>query len=311
MLFKEFAGVNAWPLCLGTEDPDAIVQIVEGIAPSFGGINLEDISAPRCFEIERRLRASLDIPVMHDDQQGTSVVILATLTNALKVVGKRLEDVRIVVNGLGAAGVGCLRTLAAAGAGYLIGCDKAGITVAGTPAELAKIPLTAMDTIARAPSQGTLQDAMKDADVFIGVSVGNILTVNDLDRMQKDSIIFAMANPDPEIAPDLALSHCRVFATGRSDLPNQINNLLAFPGIFRGALDVRARTINKEMLLAAAEAIAGIIPEDTLSEEHIVPSVFDRQVVRRVSRAVARAARETGVARRQPRVDGVMQPGLD
>jgi len=201
--------------------------------------------------------------------------------------------------------------LSRTGAGYLIGCDKAGIAVAGRPEELAKIPLTVMDTIARAPSQGTLQDAMQDADVFIGVSVGNILTVNDLDRMQKDSIIFAMANPDPEIAPDLALSHCRVFATGRSDLPNQINNLLAFPGIFRGALDVRARTINKEMLLAAAEAIAGIIPEDTLSEEHIVPSVFDRQVVRRVSRAVARAARETGVARRQPRVEGVMQPGLD
>ena len=311
MLFKEFAGINAWPLCLSTEDPDAIVQIVQGIAPSFGGINLEDISAPRCFEIERRLQAALDIPVMHDDQQGTSVIILATLKNALKVVGKRLEDVRVVVNGLGAAGVGCIRTLGAAGAGYLIGCDKAGIAVAGTPDELVKIPRLDMDAIAQAPSQGTLQDALKEADVFIGVSVGNVLKASDLDLMEKDSIIFAMANPDPEIAPDLAIPHCRVFATGRSDLPNQINNLLAFPGIFRGALDVRARTINKEMLLAAAEAIAGIIPEDTLSEEHIVPSVFDKQVVRKVSLAVAKAARETGVARRQPRVGGVMEPGDD
>ncbi len=180
--------------------------------------------------------------------------------------------------------------------------------MAGTPDELAKVPRSDMDTIARAPSQGTLQDALTKADVFIGVSVGNVLTASDLDLMEKDNIIFAMANPDPEIAPDLAMSHRRVFATGRSDLPNQINNLLAFPGIFRGALDVRASTINKEMLLAAAEAIAGIIPENTLSEELVVPSVFDRQVVRNVSRAVAKAARETGVARRRPRVGGVKQP---
>ena len=307
MLFKEFAGINAWPLCLGTEDPDAIVQIVQGIAPTFGGINLEDISAPRCFEIERRLQAALDIPVMHDDQQGTAVVILAALQNALKVVGKRLRDVRVVVNGLGAAGVGSVRTLADAGAGYLIGCDKTGIVLAGTPDELAKIPRHVMDSIAQAPPKGTLQDALKEADVFIGVSVGNILTQSDLDLMREDNIVFAMANPDPEIAPDLAVSHCRVFATGRSDLPNQINNLLAFPGIFRGALDVRARSINKEMLLGAAEAIASIIPEDTLSEDYVVPSVFDLQVVQRVSRAVAKAARETGVARRVPRVDGVMK----
>src|SRR3990172_1678980 len=307
MLFKEFAEINAWPLCLGTEDPDAIVQIVQGIAPTFGGINLEDISAPRCFEIERRLQAALDIPVMHDDQQGTAVVILAALQNALKVVGKRLRDVRVVVNGLGAAGVGSVRTLADAGAGYLIGCDKTGIVLAGTPDELAKIPRPVMDSIAQAPPKGTLQHPFKEADVFIGVSVGNILTQSDLDLMREDNIVFAMANPDPEIAPDLAVSHCRVFATGRSDLPNQINNLLAFPGIFRGALDVRARSINKEMLLGAAEAIASIIPEDTLSEDYVVLSVFDLQVVQRVSRAVAKAARETGVARRVPRVDGVMK----
>ena len=305
MLFKEFAGINAWPLCLSTQDPDAIVQIVQGIAPTFGGINLEDISAPRCFEIERRLQAALDIPVMHDDQQGTAVVILAALKNALKVVGKSLGDVRVVVNGLGAAGVGCVRTLAAAGAGYLLGCDKTGMVLAGTPDELAEIPRRVMDAVAQSPSKGTLQDALKGADVFIGVSVGNVLTPSDLDLMRKDRVIFAMANPDPEIAPDLAMSHCRVFATGRSDLPNQINNLLSFPGIFRGALDVRARTINKEMLLAAAEAIASIIPEDHLSEDYVVPSVFDKQVVRRVSRAVAKAARETGVARRRPRVEGV------
>ncbi len=304
MLFKEFAGIDAWPICLNTQDPEAIIQIVQGIAPGFGGVNLEDISAPRCFDIQRRLQAMLDIPVMHDDQRGTAVVILAALRNALKVVNKRLEEARIVVNGLGAAGLGCVRTLIDAGAGYLIGCDKTGIVLAGPSHDLASLETKVLDGIANAPPQGSLQEALKGADVFIGVSAGNILTVSDLNLMKHDRIVFAMANPDPEIAPDLALPHCRIFATGRSDLPNQINNLLAFPGIFRGALDVQARTINKDMILAAAEAIADLIPEDTLSEEYIIPSVFDKQVVQRVSQAVAQAARQTGVARRRPRIEG-------
>ncbi len=302
MLFKEFADIDAWPICLSTQNPDSIVQIVQGIAPTFGGINLEDISAPRCFEIERILQKTLDIPVMHDDQQGTAVVILAALTNALKVVNKTMENIKIVVNGMGAAGIGCLRTLMAAGVGYLIGCDKHGIVVEGSPSDLAKISIEEMDKISLRPPTGTLAQALQDADVFIGVSAGNILNVSDLQTMAKNRIIFAMANPEPEIAPELARMHCRIFATGRSDLPNQINNLLAFPGIFRGTLDVQARDINKEMLLAAAKAIADLIPEDTLSEEYIIPSVFDKQVVKQVTKAVSQAARTTGVARRRSKL---------
>ena len=305
MLFKEFAGIDAWPICLSTQDPDAIVQIVQGLAPSFGGINLEDISAPRCFDIERRLRKELDIPVMHDDQHGTAVVVLASLKNALKVVKKRLEDAHVVVNGLGAAGLGCCRLLIAAGVGHLIGCDKAGILLDGDAEELRSAREELPEMTAKARPKGTLQDALKRADVFVGVSVGNILQVSDLDLMDKDRIVFAMANPDPEIAPDLGIAHSRVFATGRSDQPNQINTLLGFPGIFRGALDVHARDINEPMLLAAADAIAGIIPEDTLSEDYIVPSVFDKQVVQRVSQAVAQAARHTDVARRRSRNEPV------
>ncbi len=301
MLFKEFAGIDAWPLCLSTQDPEVIVQIVQGIAPSFGGINLEDISAPRCFEIERRLRDTLDIPVMHDDQHGTAVVVLAALKNALKVVKKRLEEAVVVVNGLGAAGQGCCRLLLAAGVGRLIGCDKAGLLLAGDTERLRGLRHDLPGFIQKARSLGTLQDAMRGADAFIGLSVGNIVQVGDLELMAEDRIVFAMANPDPEIAPDIAAPGCRVFATGRSDQPNQINNLLGFPGIFRGALDVQARDINEPMQMAAAEAIAGLIPEDTLSEDYVVPSVFDKQVVQRVSQAVAQAAWETGVARKQPR----------
>lgn len=302
MLFKEFADIDAWPLCLSTQDPESIIQIVKGIAPTFGGINLEDISAPRCFEIERILQKTLDIPVMHDDQQGTAVVILAALTNALKVVKKSLKNIRVVVNGMGAAGIGCVRTLMAAGVGYLIGCDKHGIVLKGSSSELQKISTEDMDSISLRSSFGTLHQALKGADVFIGVSAGNILKPSDLKIMAKDRIIFAMANPEPEIASDLARIHCRIFATGRSDLPNQINNLLAFPGIFRGTLDVQARDINKEMLLAAAGAIANLIPEDTLSEEYIIPSVFDKQVVKQVTKAVSQAARTTGVARRRSKL---------
>jgi len=298
MLFKELAGIDAWPICLNTQNPDEIVRAVELIAPGFGGINLEDISAPRCFEIERRVKASLDIPVMHDDQHGTAVVILAGLLNAVRVTKKKLEDIRVVVNGLGAAGVTCCQILLNAGARRITGCGRQGIILSEPPDRLVaqRDNLTAL--INRDKPKGSLQDALRDADVFIGLSSANLLKPEDLELMAPDRIVFAMANPDPEIKPELAVGRCRVFATGRSDYPNQINNALAFPGIFRGALDVRAREINDAMKMAAAHAIAGIIPADTLSEDYIIPSVFDRQVVPRVAAAVAQAARETGVMRK-------------
>jgi len=299
MLFKELAGIDAWPLCLNTQDPDEIVRIVQGIAPGFGAINLEDISAPRCFDIERRLKASLDIPVMHDDQHGTAVVILAALTNALLVTDKRIGDIRVVVNGLGAAGTACCRMLLAAGVSHLLGCDKEGIILSGSPEQLHACRTDLTACLTREAPAGTLRDALKGADVFIGLSVGNILTAEDLELMSPERIVFAMANPDPEVSPELAASHCRVFATGRSDFPNQINNALAFPGIFRGALDVQAREINEVMKLAAAKAIADVIPSNALSEDYIIPSLFDKTVVPQVARAVAAAARESGVARRR------------
>jgi malate dehydrogenase (oxaloacetate-decarboxylating) len=299
MLFKELAGIDAWPICLNTQDPDEIVRIVQGIAPGFGGINLEDIGAPRCFEIERRLKQSLDIPVMHDDQHGTAVVILAALTNALRVVGKRLEDVRVVVNGLGAAGTACCRMLLAAGVSHLVGCDKEGIILYGEAEQLRACRTDLAACLTRDRPRGTLRDALKGADVFIGLSVGNILAADDLDAMATDRIVFAMANPDPEVPRELAVSHCRILATGRSDYPNQINNALAFPGLFRGALDVQAREINEAMKLAAAQAIAHTIPDGAVSEDYIVPSLFDKTVVSNVALAVAAAARETGVARRR------------
>jgi malate dehydrogenase (oxaloacetate-decarboxylating) len=302
MLFKELAGIDAWPLCLKTQDPDEIVRIVEGIAPGFGAVNLEDISAPRCFEIERRLKRSLEIPVMHDDQHGTAVVVLAALTNALRVTGKRLEDVRIVVNGLGAAGMACCRMLLAAGVSHLVGCDKQGIILKGDAATLQGCRDDLAACLTPNSPQGSLRDALKGADVFIGVSAGNILSAEALDVMAPDRIVFAMANPNPEVPPELARSHCRIFATGRSDFPNQINNALAFPGIFRGALDVQAREINEAMKLAAAHAIAGAVPEGALGEEYIIPSLFDKTVVPRVARAVAIAARQTGVARRRAKI---------
>lgn len=308
MLFKELAGIDAWPVCLNTQDPDEIVRIVQGIAPGFGAINLEDISAPRCFEIERRLKASLDMPVMHDDQHGTAVVILAALTNALTVTGKRIEDIRVVVNGLGAAGTACCRMLLAAGLSHLLGCDKEGIILSGTPEQLRACRTDLAACLTRTAPIGNLRDALKGADVFIGLSVGNILTADDLDLMAPDRIVFAMANPDPEVSPELAASHCRIFATGRSDYPNQINNALAFPGIFRGALDVQATRITEGMKLAAAQAIAHAIPPGALSEEYIIPSLFDKTVVPQVARAVAAAARENGVARRRAPGDSPASP---
>jgi len=301
MLFKEFADIDGWPICLATQSTDAIVQAVMSIAPSFGGINLEDISAPRCFDIEDRLKHALDIPVMHDDQHGTAVVLLAALHNALKVVGKSLDRIRVVINGLGAAGTACGRILLAAGVQNLIGCDRNGavLNAYGEQLERAKKDLRGCIDFARPFS--TLHEALVGADVFIGVSAGNLLAPSDLEVMAQDRIVFAMANPEPEISPELAMPLCRILATGRSDLPNQVNNLLAFPGIFRGALDVRAREINEPMKLAAAEAIANIIPDDHLTEDYIVPSVFDKRVVPAVARAVARAAHNSGVARRAER----------
>jgi malate dehydrogenase (oxaloacetate-decarboxylating) len=299
MLFKEFADIDGWPLCLATQDADAIVRIVEGIAPTFGGINLEDISAPRCFEIEDRLKESLDIPVMHDDQHGTAVVLLAALQNALKVVGKDIHRIKVMVNGLGAAGTACCRILLAAGVTHLIGSDRQGAVLQAFGENLNKARADVRGCINFDKPTQTLHEAMTGADVFIGLSAANILKPADLEVMASERIVFAMANPEPEIAVDLAAPLCRILATGRSDYPNQVNNLLSFPGIFRGALDVRARTINEPMKLAAARAIAGVIPEDHLSEDYIVPSVFDKRVVRSVARAVAGAAHESGVARRR------------
>jgi malate dehydrogenase (oxaloacetate-decarboxylating) len=299
MLLKEFADIDGWPLCLSTQDPDQIVAAVKAVAPTFGGINLEDISAPRCFDVEERLKAELDIPVMHDDQHGTAVVILAALINALKVVGKDIRRIKVVVNGLGAAGTACCKILLAAGVQTLIGCDRKGAVLNAGGEHLEAVKKDLRGHIRFDSPFATLHEALVGADVFIGVSIANLLGPSDLETMAPDRIVFAMANPEPEVAPEKALPLCRVLATGRSDYPNQVNNLLAFPGIFRGALDVRARAINEEMKLAAAHAIADIIPEDHLTEDYIVPSVFDRKVVRAVARAVALSANDTGVARRR------------
>lgn len=300
MLFKQFAGVDAFPICLDNKDPDAIVDIVTSMAPAFGGINLEDISSPRCFYIEDRLRERLDIPVFHDDQHGTAVVLLAGLLNACKVVGKRLEDLKVVVVGIGAAGVACTKILLHAGVRNIIGVDRSGALVRGEQYDNPVWQWYAEETNPEG-LRGSLSDVIEGADVFIGVSAPGILRVEDVKRMAKDPIVFAMANPVPEISPEDAEPYVRVMATGRSDYPNQINNVLCFPGIFRGALDCRAREINEDMKLAAAEAIASVVGEDELSETYIVPSVFNKKVAKAVSRAVIEAAFRTGVARRERR----------
>ena len=302
MLFKEFAGVDAWPICLDTKDPDAIVETVKRIAPGFGGINLEDISAPRCFEIEERLRNELAIPVFHDDQHGTAVVVLAALINALRIVDKRPQDLRVVVCGVGAAGSACARILLSWGVRDITGVDEYGIVSAGREQGRgdASKDWFAANTNPRGLSGG-MDEAIDGADLFIGVSVPNVLTPAHLRKMARDPIVFAMANPDPEITPEAALPYVRVMATGRSDYPNQINNVLAFPGIFRGVLDARATTINEEMKLAAAHAIAARVTKNELNEEYIIPSVFNRNVARDVAKAVAAAAARTGVATRAKR----------
>ncbi|MBD8500149.1 NAD-dependent malic enzyme [Paenibacillus arenosi] len=300
MLFKQFGDVDAVPICLDTQDTEQIIQIVKSIAPGFGGINLEDISSPRCFEIEARLKEELDIPVFHDDQHGTAVVLYAGLINALKLVKKRIEDVKIVVNGIGAAGVACSNILLKAGCKNLIGVDIDGAIVRTNTYEQDSWNQFAQRTNPNLES-GSLADVIKGADVFIGLSRGGLLKREHVLTMAERPIVFAMANPTPEIAPEEAVDIVAVLATGRSDYPNQINNLLCFPGIFRGALDCRASTINEEMKLAAAEAIAATITDKERNSSYIIPSVFNPTVVENVRKRVIEAALETKVARRVPR----------
>jgi malate dehydrogenase (oxaloacetate-decarboxylating) len=284
-LFKRFADVDAWPVCLDTQDVDEIVRTVQIIAPVYGGINLEDISAPRCFEIEARLRELLDIPVFHDDQHGTAIVVLAALTNALKLVKKDLADARIVLSGVGAAGTAVAKLLVAKGAKHIIGFDKDGL-VAESNGDSDPMRQWFITNCAPGTFRGDIHEALKDADVFIGVSAPNVLTEADIKSMAKGSIVFALANPDPEIDPAIARKYAAVVATGRSDQPNQINNVLAFPGIFRGLLDARITKITDEMLVAAAEAIASCVSDDQLNANFIVPSVFDQNVVQKVAASV-------------------------
>lgn len=298
MLFKEFAGVDAFPICLATKDTEEIIRTVKAISVAFGGINLEDISAPRCFEIEDRLKEELDIPVFHDDQHGTAVVVLAALVNALKLVGKEMNQLKVVVSGVGAAGVACTKILMSAGVGRIVGCDQTGALYRGRLEHMNWIKEWYAANTNPDNEQGTVHDVIKGADVFLGLSAPNILTVDDLKNMGARPIVFAMANPTPEIMPEEAEPYVTVMATGRSDYPNQINNVLCFPGIFRGALQCRASRINEEMKLAAARAIASIISDDELHPDYIVPSVFDKRVAEAVSREVEEAAYRTGVARR-------------
>ncbi len=297
ILFKEFADVDAFPICLDTKNVEEIVKAVKLIAPGFGGINLEDISAPRCFEVEEKLKKELDIPVFHDDQHGTAIVVLAGIINALKVINKKIEDIKVVVNGAGAAGTAISKLLLSTGVKNLIACDKVGILYRGienvddAKKELAKI--SNPENI-----KGNLADALKGADVFIGVSAPGIVNQDMVRSMNKDSILFAMANPTPEIMPeDAKAAGAKVVGTGRSDFPNQVNNVLAFPGIFRGALDVRAKEINEHMKIAAAYAIASMIKDEDLNENNVIPYALDRSVAANVAEAIKKAARESGAAR--------------
>jgi malate dehydrogenase (oxaloacetate-decarboxylating) len=297
VLFKEFAGVDAFPLCLDTKDADEIVAIVKAVAPTFGGINLEDIAAPRCFEIERRLRAELDIPVFHDDQHGTAIVVLAALLNALRIVDKRPEDVRVVVVGAGAAGVACTEIMLAQGVGDVIVCNRRGAIYPGQD-DLDAERAALAESTNRQGLRGTPDEVLAGADVVLGLSGPGAMTAAGVRSMAPDAIVFAMANPVPEVQPEEVREDVAIMATGRSDYPNQINNVLAFPGVFKGALEVRATTINEEMKLAAAHAIARVIPDEELHPDYIIPSVFNRRVAETVSEAVATAAVASGVARR-------------
>ena len=301
MLFKEFAGVDAFPLCLDTQDADEIVRAVELVAPTFGGINLEDISAPRCFEIEDRLKESLDIPVFHDDQHGTAVVTMAALFNALKITGKPIEQLRVLVVGLGAAGVAVTKMMLASGVTHVVGCDRQG----ALSTEREDYQSGAMSGIKRWYAEnsnpeklsGQPADVIDGMDLFIGLSGPGIIDAQHLERMNDDAIVYAMANPTPEVMPEDAAPYVRIMATGRSDYPNQINNVLAFPGIFRGALDAGAPEITEEMKLAAAKGIAEVVTDDDLSEDYIIPSVFNREVAPKVAEAVVEEAKRDGIAR--------------
>ena len=298
VLFKAFGGVDAFPLCVKTKDVEEFVQTVYNISGSFGGINLEDISAPRCFEIERKLKEKCDIPIFHDDQHGTAVITLAGLTNALKVVGKKKEDVRIVMNGAGAAAISIARLLLTAGFKDITLCDRKGAIYEGRPEGMNPIKDEMAKVTNLAKKSGSLAEMLVGADVFIGVSAPGAVTTEMVKTMNKDAVVFACANPTPEIFPDDAKAGgAKVVSTGRSDFPNQINNVLAFPGIFRGAFDVRAKEINDEMKLAASEALANLITDEELSPEYIIPKAFDKRVGPAVAKAVAEAAKRTGVAR--------------
>ena len=296
MLFKTFADIDAWPICLDTKDPDEIVRIVRAIAPGFGAILLEDISAPRCFEIEERLRAELDIPVFHDDQHGTAVVVLAGLINSLKIVQKRPEDLKVVLLGVGAAGIACANTMMNFGVRHIIGFDRIGALHAGrtgmTPAQQQFAGVTNLERF-----EGSLAEALQGADMFLGVSGPRMLTPEMVGAMARDAIVMALANPEPEIMPDLIQDRARIIATGRSDYPNQINNVLCFPGLFRGAFDAGAKRFSEPMKLVAARAIAETIPENQLSEDYILPSVFNPEVAGRVAAAVAAEATRNGNVR--------------
>ena len=296
MLFKDFGGVDAFPLCLDTTDTEEIIRIVKALAPTFGGVNLEDISAPRCFEIERRLQQELDIPIFHDDQHGTAVVMTAALINALRITKKEAKSLKVVVVGVGAAGTACTKMMRDMGVANIIGCDRRG-ALSSQREDLNGAKKEYLEMTNPHDEHGTVHDVIKGADVFVGLSGPGIIDIKDIRNMNEDRIVFAMANPTPEIMPEECYEDVAVMATGRSDYPNQINNVLCFPGIFKGALQCRATTINEEMKLAAAQAIADTISPDALSPDYIVPSVFDKTVARNVGKAVMAAAKTTGVAR--------------
>jgi malate dehydrogenase (oxaloacetate-decarboxylating) len=299
MLFKEFAGIDAFPICLDTNDPERIVEAVRLMAPTFGGINLEDISAPRCFEIEDRLKEEIDIPVFHDDQHGTAVVTMAALFNALKIVGKPIESLNVLVLGLGAAGVAVTKMMLASGITNVIGCDRKGAlsTTRDDYEQMTEIKRWYSDNSNPKHRLGSPAEVIEGADLFIGLSGPGLITASDLEKMNGDAVVFAMANPTPEVMPEEAEPYVRIMATGRSDYPNQINNVLAFPGIFRGALDAGAPRITEEMKLAAAHGIADVVAQEDLSEDYIIPSVFDRDVAPAVAKAVVEEARRDGIAR--------------
>jgi len=305
MLFKEFGEVDSYPICIDSKDPDVLVRTVAAIAPAFGGINLEDIAAPVCFEVEDRLKEMLDIPVFHDDQHGTAIVVLAALINACKIINKQIKDLKVVVSGVGASGVACSKILMNAGVENIIGCDTRGAIYRGRTENMNYMKDWYAENTNPDGIRGTLDEAILGTDLFLGLSGPGTFKLEQLKRMSPDPIVFAMANPVPEIMPEIAGPYVRVMATGRSDYPNQINNVLAFPGIFRGALDCRARQISEGMKVAAAQAIADVIPEDELHEDYIIPSVFNRAVAPAVAEAVVKVAVEEGVARRQTPANGV------